>query len=175
MLRLMLLRHAKSDWSTAGQRDHDRPLAARGRGAAPQIGTYMARHKLVPERIICSTAIRTRETWDLVGAALPKAPPATFERKLYDADPDDIVDVIRSAGRDVRRLLVLGHNPGLHETANLLVASGDLDARERLREKLPTAGLVVIDFAFGSWDKVHADSGRLDRFVVPRMLEAATD
>jgi phosphohistidine phosphatase len=119
--------------------------------------------------------VRTRETWDLVGAALPKAPPATFERKLYDADPDNIVDIIRSAGRDVRCLLVLGHNPGLHETANLLVASGDLDARERLREKLPTAGLAVIDFAFGSWDKVHADSGRLDRFVVPRMLEAATD
>jgi len=175
MLRLMLLRHAKSDWSKAGQRDHDRALAARGRSTAPQIGTYMARHKLVPDRVICSTAVRTRQTWDLVAAALPKEPQVTFEEALYDADPGDIIDVIRGAPRDVRSLLVLGHNPGLHEAANMLVASGDLDARERLREKLPTAGLAVIDFAFGSWDKIHPDAGRLDRFVVPRMLEAATD
>jgi phosphohistidine phosphatase len=171
----MLLRHAKSDWSQAGQRDHDRPLAARGRNAAPQIGTYMARHKLVPDQVLCSTAVRTRQTWDLIVAALPKPPQVTFERRLYEADPDDIIEVIRAAGGGIRSLLVIGHNPGLHEAANLLVASGDLDARERLREKLPTAGLAVIDFAFGSWSKVHPDCGRLDRFVVPRMLEAATD
>jgi phosphohistidine phosphatase len=175
MLRLMLLRHAKSDWTKPGQRDRDRVLAPRGRSAAPQIGTYMARHKLLPERVICSTAVRTRQTWELVAAALPKAPAATFEDALYDADPDDIIDVIQATPGDVRSLLVLGHNPGLHEVANLLVATGDLDARERLGEKLPTAGLAVIDFAFGSWEKIHPDSGRLDRFVVPRTLEAATD
>src|SRR5262245_19623739 len=175
MLRLMLLRHEKSDWTKPSQRDRDRVLAPRGRSTAPQIGTYMARHKLLPEQVVCSTAVRTRQTWELVAAALPKAPAVTFEDGLYDADPDDIIDVIQATPGDVRSLLVLGHNPGLHEVANLLVATGDLDARERLGEKLPTAGLAVIDFAFGSWDKVHPDSGRLDRFVVPRMLEAATD
>src|SRR5262245_31811714 len=106
MLRLMLLRHAKSDWTKPGQRDRDRALAPRGRSAAPQIGTYMARHKLVPDRVVCSTAVRTRQTWDLVAAALPKAPTATFEDALYDADPDDIIGAIRETPRDVRLLLV---------------------------------------------------------------------
>jgi len=175
MRRLVLLRHAKSDRASAGHGDHDRPLAARGRSTAPQIGGYLARHKLIPEHVVCSTAKRTRETWELVAAAWPKPPPVNFERRLYEADPEDIIEVIRATRSDARSLLVVGHNPGLHEAANLLVASGDLDARERLKEKLPTAGLVVIDFAFGSWDKVHPDSGRLDRFLVPRMLEAATD
>jgi phosphohistidine phosphatase len=171
----MLLRHAKSDWSRAGQRDHDRPLAVRGRSAAPQVGTYMARHELIPDQVLCSPAVRTRQTWDLILAALSKPPPVTYEPRLYEADPDDVIEVIRATARDIHALLVIGHNPSLHETANLLVASGDLDARERLKEKLPTAGLAVIDFAFDSWNKVHPDCGRLDRFVVPRMLEAATD
>jgi phosphohistidine phosphatase len=171
----MLLRHAKSDWSQAGQRDHDRPLAGRGRKVAPQIGTYMARHELLPERVICSPAVRTRQTWDLVVAALPKPLPVTFERRLYEADPEDIIEVIRETEREIHSLLVIGHNPGLHEAANLLVAAGDLDARERLKEKLPTAGLAVIDFAFDTWSRLHPDCGRLDRLVVPRMLEAATD
>jgi phosphohistidine phosphatase len=70
---------------------------------------------------------------------------------------------------------VVGHNPGLQEVATALIASGDLEDRERLREKLPTGGLVVIDFAIADWSKLHPRSGRLERFVVPRMLEAATD
>ena len=175
MRRLMLLRHAKSDRSQAGQRDHDRPLARRGRETAPQIGAYMARHKLIPAQVLCSTSVRTRETWDLVAAALPKPPPVTFERGLYEAGPEAIIELIRATADDARSLLIVGHNPGFHEVANLLVASGELDARERLREKLPTAGLAVIDFAFNAWSRVHPDCGRLERFLVPRMLEAATD
>jgi phosphohistidine phosphatase len=67
-------------------------------------------------------------------------------------------------------VLVVGHNPGLHELALMLVASGDVDARESLREKLPTSGLVIIDFAFDQWDKLHPRSGRLERFVTPKSL-----
>ena len=68
--------------------------------------------------------------------------------------------------------MVIGHNPGLHELALMLVASGDIDAREWLREKLPTSGLVIIDFAFDNWSKLHPQSGRLERFVSPKSLEA---
>ena len=72
-------------------------------------------------------------------------------------------------------LLLVGHNPGLAELAALLIASGDVEARQRLIEKFPTAGLAVIDFALDDWGKLHPRGGRLDRFVVPRTLETETD
>ncbi len=75
----------------------------------------------------------------------------------------------------IRTLVVVGHNPGLHEAARLLIAAGDVEARERLNEGLPTSGLAVIDFAGDDWDKLHPRSGRLERFVTPRLLKAATD
>jgi phosphohistidine phosphatase len=175
MRRLLLLRHAKSSWSEPGASDHDRPLNRRGQEAAPRIGAYLARHGLIPDRILCSTARRARETWELVGAEAPAAPPATFSEQIYNATPRALVDVFRGADPHAASLLVVGHNPGLQEAATALIASGDLEDRERLREKLPTGGLVVIDFAIADWSKLHSRSGRLERFVVPRMLEAATD
>ena len=72
-------------------------------------------------------------------------------------------------------LLLVGHNPGLAELAALLIASGEIDARQRLIEKFPTAALAVIDFALDDWGKLHSRAGRLDRFVVPRALETPTD
>ena len=175
MRRLLLLRHAKSSWSEPGASDHERPLNRRGQEAAPRIGAYLARHTLMPDRVLCSTARRARETWELVAAEAPGAPPATFTDRLYDASSRALVDVFRNAEPDAKSLLVVGHNPGLQEVATQLIASGDLEDRERLREKLPTGGLVVIDFAIADWSKLHPRSGRLERFVVPRMLEAATD
>jgi phosphohistidine phosphatase len=175
MRRLLLLRHAKSDWSDAGASDHERPLNRRGQEAAPRIGAYLHRHRLIPDSVLCSTARRARETWALVAAEIPKAPDATHVERIYEATPRTLLDVLRNAEPGGKSLLVVGHNPGLHDLATLLIASGDLDDRERLREKLPTAGLVVIDFAIADWSKLHARSGRLERFVVPRMLAAATD
>ena len=175
MRRLLLLRHAKSSWSEPGASDHERPLNRRGQEAAPRIGAYLARHKLIPDRVLCSTARRTRETWELVAAEAPAAPPASFTEQLYDASPHALIEVFRRAEPQAASLLVVGHNPGLQEIATALIASGDLEDRERLREKLPTGGLVVIDFAIADWAKLHTRSGRLERFVVPRTLEAATD
>jgi phosphohistidine phosphatase len=175
MLRLMLLRHAKSGRSEPGQRDHDRPLAPRGRENASQIGAYMSRHGLIPDLVLTSPAKRSCETSDLIAAAFKTPPPVVQEPKLYQAEPEKIIETARASPREVRTLLIVGHNPGLHIAANLLVASGNIDARERLREKLSTTGLVIIDFAFDDWRKLHLNAGRLDRFVVPRMLTAATD
>jgi len=75
----------------------------------------------------------------------------------------------------VHTLLVVGHNPGLQDLATMLIASGDVEARQRLKEKFPTSGLVVIDFALDDWSRVHAHAGRLDHFISPRSLAAATD
>jgi phosphohistidine phosphatase len=175
MRRLMLLRHAKSDRSSPGAVDRDRSLEPRGKETAPRIGAYMARHGLVPEMTICSTARRTRDTWTLVAAAFTKPPAVTFEDRIYDATANAILDVVHETGDDVHCLLIVGHNPGLQDLAGLLIAAGDVEARERLHEKFPTAGLAVIDFAYDDWEKLHRRTGRLDRFVTPRSLTAATD
>ena len=86
MRRLMLLRHAKSDWTAPGTRDHDRPLNPRGREAAPKMGAYMARHALVPDLIVASTATRVTETLDLRAARLRKPPKVVTDRRIYEAE-----------------------------------------------------------------------------------------
>lgn len=175
MRRLILLRHAKSDKSEADMADHDRPLNGRGREAAKRIGAYMAHHDLTPDRVLCSTAQRTRETWALVGKELPRSPAVAYEDRLYDAGYGDIMRVLHETPSAAHDLMVIGHNPGLHELAVYLIASGEIELRERLRENLPTGGLVVIDFAVDGWKAVHKQGGRLDRFIEPRSISAETD
>jgi phosphohistidine phosphatase len=155
--------------------DHDRPLNRRGQDDAPLIGTYLAHNALIPDRVLCSTAERTRETWDLVANQLSKRPPVDFDDRLYEAGPQAILALLRATAQKVHSLLVIGHNPGMHQLALTLIASGDVEARERLHEKFPTTALAVIDFALDGWAKLHARSGRLDRFVTPRQLATEPD
>jgi phosphohistidine phosphatase len=173
-MRLMLLRHAKSDWNQ-GLADHERPLNARGRRAAPKVGATMARHALVPDLIVASTATRVRETLDLVRAAFKAVPRVTYDRRIYEAEPDVLMEVIRKTPREVKTLLLVGHNPGLAELAALLVASGKAEARLRMAAKFPTAALAVIDFTGDDWSKLRPRSGKLERFVVPKGLKEETD
>jgi phosphohistidine phosphatase len=174
MRRLMLLRHAKSDWSMPGTRDQDRPLSVRGREAAPRMGTYMARHGLVPDLVIASPAMRVMDTLALVLPAFAKQPKAQPDARLYDTDADELLKVIKETPSSVHSLLLVGHNPSLADLASLLMASGDVDIRQRLIEKFPTAALAVIDFPLDDWSKIHPRSGRLDRFVPPKMLDTET-
>ena len=174
MRRLLLLRHAKTERAEPGERDRDRRLTKRGRDDAPLIGAYMARHGLVPDLALVSPATRAEETWALVAKALPTAPKVVEEEGIYNAGRDKLIGIIRTA-RDAHVLLVVGHNPGLHDLAVSLIASGDVEARERVNEKLPTSGLVVIDLAFDDWSRLHPNAGRIERFVSPRLIEEATD
>jgi phosphohistidine phosphatase len=174
MRRLLLLRHAKTEHAEPGERDRDRRLTKRGREDAPLIGAYMARHGLVPDLALVSPATRADETWALVAKALPTAPKVVEEEGIYNAGRDKLIGIIRKA-RDAHVLLVVGHNPGLHDLAVSLIASGDVEARERVNEKLPTSGLVVIDLPFDDWSRLHPNAGRIERFVSPRLIEEATD
>jgi phosphohistidine phosphatase len=174
MRRLLIFRHSKAERALPGASDHERVLIDRGRKDAAKIGAYMASHGLVPDLVLFSTSARTEETWKFAAGAFKHKPPAQAERKLYDATPRAIMDVIKLAPADAHTLMIVGHNPGLHEVALLLIASGDIDAREALREKFPTSGLVIIDFAFDDWRKLHAQGGRLERFVSPKSLETGT-
>jgi phosphohistidine phosphatase len=175
MRRLLLFRHSKAERLQAGGSDRARVLAERGRADAARMGIYLSRHNLVPDRALVSPAARTAETWALAAVALRPAPMAQPDERLYDASVETLFNVIRETPTASKSLIVVGHNPGLHELAVMLIASGDVETRERLREELPTSGLAVIDFAFEDWSRLHARSGRLERFVSPRALEAAAN
>ena len=171
MRRLILFRHAKAEAAAPGQKDLARALIERGRKDAARIGAYMATHALTPDRVMVSPARRTQETWKLTSSAFKPAPAATTIEKLYEATPHAILGVVKDAPASAHTLLVVAHNPGLHEVALMLIASGDIDARERLNEKLPTSGLIIVDFAVDDWSRLHPQSGRLERFVSPRILD----
>jgi phosphohistidine phosphatase len=175
MRRLLLLRHAKAERLQPGGGDRDRVLAEHGRADARTLGGYLARHGFIPDRAVVSPATRTRQTWDLLVTAFGKAPSVSFEDRLYDAPPQAILRIIKETGAETGTLLVIGHNPGLQELAAMLVASGDIDARERLGESFPTSALAAIGFAAESWDGVHAHGGRLEHFLTPGWLATATD
>ena len=172
-MRLILLRHAKTEKAEGGMSDRSRRLNARGKADAPVIGAYMARHSLIPELVLVSTAERARQTWERVAATLPSPPRVAYEEHLYNAGAEAIIALVKGTAATVRTLLVVGHNPGLHEAARRLIASGDVETRERLNEGLPTSGLAVIDFAGKDWRKLHPRGGRLERFVSPRSLAEA--
>jgi len=170
----MLLRHAKTERAEPGERDHDRKLTRRGCRDAPIIGAYMLHHGLIPDLTLVSPARRAQETWTLLAAAFAKPPRAVNDERIYNAGVERLMALIGEK-RPARTLLVVGHNPGLQDLAVHLIASGDVEARERVREKLPTSGLVIIDLPLDDWQELHPRSGRLDRFVSPRLIAAATD
>jgi len=174
MRRLMLLRHAKTERAELGERDRDRKLTKRGRADAPLVGAYMAHHALAPDLVLVSPAARAEETCVLLPAALAAQPRLVRDERIYNASPEKLVAVIRET-RDAQALLVIGHNPAFQELAVRLIASGDIEARECLAEKLPTCGLVVIDLPFDDWSRLNAQAGKLERFVSPRLIAEAGD
>jgi phosphohistidine phosphatase len=175
MRRLMLLRHAKSDWSAPGRPDRERVLSSRGERAAPLMGRYLAEQGLVPQHAIVSGSQRTRQTWQLLGDTITGASGVTFDDRIYEAAPADILDAIADAPAAAETLLVVGHNPGLQSLAIGLMGSGSGKARRMLTEKFPTAGLAVLDFDLPDWQSLAPGSGRLERFITPRAIGGDED
>ena len=171
MRRLMLLRHAKSD-RAPGVDDHERPLNARGREAAPGVGEWLAQQQLFPNLVVCSTARRTRQTFELLAPSFPKATRVEFEDKLYLAERDEIIAMVRALPRGAACAMLVGHNPGLQDAAIALAGSGDTDLRRQLHGKFPTAALAIIDFPSDDWGAARPGGGRLDRYRTPKSAEA---
>ena len=175
MRHLLLFRHAEAERSEPGMNDHTRVLTAAGREEAARIGAYLASHSFNADRIAVSTAVRAQQTWACVAAALPNVRAAEAVERLYDATPGGILDVIMQTPAAAETVLVVAHNPGLHELALLLTASGDIEAREHMHEKFPTCGLAIIEFPVDAWSKLHPRAGRLERFISPKLLAAKTN
>ncbi len=171
MLRLTLLRHAKSSWDDSDLPDHERQLTKRGTRAAARIGRYIAEHRLAPDLILCSDAIRARATLALVLSMLDQpAPNATILPELYLADPDGILSTIRSHAGLANHILVIGHNPGLHALALSLPILSKGNNLAQLAMKYPTAALAQFAFNENDWADIQPATGKLERYVTPRAL-----
>jgi phosphohistidine phosphatase len=173
MLRLMLLRHAKSSWDTSGQPDFDRPLNERGRGAAPAMAAYMAVNGLMPARILCSAAQRAKETLALMLPHLDGDIDICIARRLYQADAPGYLEAMREFGSTEMSLMVIGHNPATEDIAHILAPVGDAAGLAAMKEKYPTAGLAVIGFDVPRWPDIGPGTGRLISFLTPKSIAGA--
>lgn len=183
MRRLMLLRHAKTEHDAPSGHDHDRRLDERGRLDAAAIGTWVGRHPPLPDTVLVSTAVRAKQTWEIAHEAIKDAwreqvvqPHVEWLDEIYGAETAQLLQIVRMASAtDPARLMLVGHNPGMHELALMLAGSGDAAAKKALEDNLPTAGLAILDFATDDWNEVAFRRGKLVRFTSPKLLKQALD
>jgi len=186
---LVLVRHAKSAWPDLP--DRDRPLAPRGRRQAPLVGKWLRAGGCLPDLVLCSTARRARETWQLMAVELGAPVHVTHEERIYGADAVSLLDLIRQVPEEVRTLLLVGHAPGIPDLTLLLAgdrravsagnkagnsagnSAGDAagDVLRRASGKFPTAGVAVLAIA-GAWSALEPGRAQLTDFTVPRDLES---
>jgi phosphohistidine phosphatase len=166
---LILLRHAKSAWPE-GVPDHERPLAPRGRRDAPAAGEWLRKADYVPDQVLCSTARRTRETWQLAEEKLGAHPQTIFEDRVYGASSAEVLDLARQTPAGVRTLLVVGHDPAMRgltlELASEQPRDSEAEALGRVRAKYPTAAIAVLSFS-GDWAELSPGQAHLAEFVTP--------
>jgi phosphohistidine phosphatase len=178
MRRLMLLRHAKTETDAPSGLDRDRRLDERGLRDAARMGDWIGRHPPFPNCVFVSPAVRTQQTWNIAWEAMKDlVPPLQVEQvpDLYGADARQLLAAIRTASAtDPKRLMLVGHNPGMHELALALTGAGDAAARKALADNLPTAGLALLDFATKDWDDVAFHRGKLVLFISPKLLKQAS-
>ena len=172
MLRLLLLRHAKSSWADPGLADRERPLAPRGRDAANRMASVLTEPDFLPDLVLCSPARRTRETLQPLLPGLPDPSCVSVVDALYGAESGDYRQIIADHGGSADRLLVIGHNPEIHATALRLVNAAEDDKKALLlAAKFPTGALAVIDFDLRDWSQIGPKTGHLAAFIRPRDLE----
>ena len=161
MKRLVLMRHAKSSWDDPLIEDHDRALNGRGRVSARVLGEWMRAQKYIPDQVLSSSALRTRETFSRLGFVCD----AAFTRKLYLADPQVMMDVLRDATGET--VLMLGHNPGIAWFAQNIVQVPPPHSRFF---DYPTCATMVTEFDVAEWREIGTGSGKAVDFVIPREL-----
>jgi phosphohistidine phosphatase len=148
MDRLILMRHGQAERHAATGGDFERALTQRGREDAALMGQLVGERGARPDLVLVSAARRTRETWASLSTLAPTAK-VELRRDLYHAEPEDVVAALEDEGEGFGTVMVIGHNPGLHELALRLAVQGGTPpkAMNELRSRFPTATLAV--FAFG--------------------------
>jgi phosphohistidine phosphatase len=165
--RLAVVRHAKSDQQVGGA-DHDRPINARGRRDAPALGRWLAEHLPQPDLVLCSSALRAVQTWDLAAAELPAASPLDVLPSLYQTSPQRVVAQLAEVDDVVRTLVLVGHEPVQSHLADWLSGGeGEPEALALLAEGFSTCGVAVLETE-SSWAGLRPGSCRLTAYAAPR-------
>ncbi len=160
--RLILLRHAKSDWHAGADTDHERPLNARGRRDAPRVAGRLAELEWVPQVVRSSDAARTRETWEHMQPALSDRREVAFTRDLYLAAPAQIRATIESLPIGIDTALLIGHNPGWEDGVHDLTG---------VRARMTTCNAALLSIEAESWgDATRRSDWVLERVVRPKEL-----
>ncbi len=169
--RLVLLRHAKSDWESDATRDFDRPLAERGVAAGAQVARSLGERGLLPEWVLCSPAVRTRATWDFVAAHLELPAVEVFDPALYLASARALLARIRETPARVSSVMVIGHNPGLQDLAAELARRTEQGIGEAVTTKFPTAAVLAVEIDGNGWEGVGSEPHRLLAWYTPKGKE----
>lgn len=170
MKTLLLLRHAKSSWDPPDLADHERILDERGRHAAELMAFHLSRHPQRPSLVLCSSARRAVETLAPLRRRLGARTRVRIERGLYLASAEVLEARLARLRASEACVLLIGHDPGLHELAVALAERGERAALARLREKFPTAALAVLSLEIERWRAITPGCGRLVAFETPREL-----
>ncbi len=174
MRRLILLRHAKTEKDSTSGKDRDRCLDERGETDATEIGAWLAANGYLPDIALVSTATRTRQTWEHISPYMPHCR-VKYLDDLYLTEASQLLKIVQAAKDDPASLLVIGHNPGLHEFAWNLIGKSSAADRRALGENLPTAAAAVLDFAATHWRDTAYREGTLKIFISPKRLREASD
>lgn len=161
MKTLYLLRHAKSSWKDDALADIERPLNGRGRKASETIGGFLKQEKVVPDLVLSSSAVRARQTTDLVIKAANLNSERRFDERIYEASTQKLLEVVNQIDTSKKKVLLVGHNPGFEELLELLTGSV---------ETMPTATLAKINLRASTWASVKRKTGALEWIVRPKEL-----
>lgn len=162
--QLVLIRHTKSSWSDLSLSDFDRPLKKDRVGDAEKMGKVLRDLGLQAEHIICSTALRTRQTGEYFYDKLNyDAASVQFEQRIYECAPEDIYEVIRETEPDVACLVIIGHNPSLTYFANYYSANNIIE--------MPTTGVAWLEFDTDDWNIDRYTLGTVRYYLKPKELK----
>lgn len=162
---LIILRHGKAETAKPAQEDHERILAERGIKAAKRMGRYLKEENLVPQKVMCSSATRTVETLMKLEAGYREPLPVEYSDKLYMATENQLLQIVAAQPDTVNSLMLIGHNPGMHELAVRLSSDGDKKDLEQVRAAFPTCALAIVELK--NWQDKR---GELKLFVTPKTL-----
>jgi phosphohistidine phosphatase len=174
MLELILMRHAKSDWSDKALGDFDRTLSKRGKTDAPRMGRALARRGVIPGKVLCSPARRTRDTLNFVLEEMAASPSVVYDETLYTfGDGVAYFERLRMENHGAP-LMLMGHNPSVQNLALSLCTSGDPGFLAAIARKFPTAAAAIIMLPGEKWSELAPEpriSGELKLFLTPKTLD----
>lgn len=160
MMKLFLIRHAKSDWSNLLLDDFDRPLNKRGLKDAPFMAKLLKKKAIKADLIICSPSLRTKLTSEFFIKELDLKNEIIFEKAIYEAPYENLLEVLQKIDDKYKTIILVGHNPGLCDLANFLC--------EDYFENIPTCAVVEIDFNTNSWNEISKENSKLICFEYPK-------